>query len=94
MTVSSEAPGPSAPRYILEPIDLEALSPKNLTDQICIIDFGESYDPSTPPEGLGTPLAYCSPELIFDSSVGIAADIWALACTIYELRSMASLYES
>jgi serine/threonine-protein kinase SRPK3 len=94
LTISGETPGPSAPKYIVQPINLEALDPKHLTDQACIIDFGESYDSSSPPEALGIPLGYCSPELIFDGSVGVGTDIWALACTIYELRSMGRLVET
>jgi serine/threonine-protein kinase SRPK3 len=43
---------------------------------------------------LGIPPDYCSPELIFDGSVGVGTDIWALACTIYELRSMGRLFET
>ncbi|RDL32476.1 uncharacterized protein BP5553_08932 [Venustampulla echinocandica] len=94
LTELDETPGPSAPKYIVQPINLEALDPRHLIDLACIIDFGESYDSSSPPEGLGIPPGCCSPELIFDSLVGIASDIWALACTIYELRSMSRLCET
>jgi len=93
LTASGEAPGPSAPNYTVPAIDLEQLYVRYLTDQVCIIDFGESYHTSSPPKGLGIPSPYCSPELIFDSSVGIGCDIWALACTIYEIRSMRTLFE-
>jgi serine/threonine-protein kinase SRPK3 len=73
---------------------LEKLDPKYCTYQVCIIDFGESYTTSNPPESLGIPPGYCLPELIFDSSIDIGCDIWALACTIYELRSMSRLFKT
>ncbi|RDL35771.1 uncharacterized protein BP5553_06383 [Venustampulla echinocandica] len=78
---------PSAPKYLVRPIDTASINPQYLTDQICIIDFGESYDSSAPPQELGIPLSYCAPEIIFHNPAGPASDIWALACTLYEIRS-------
>jgi len=78
---------PSAPKYLVRPIDTASINPRYLTDQVCIIDFGESYDFSSPPQELGIPLLYCAPELIFHNPAGPASDVWALACTLYEIRS-------
>ncbi len=94
LTISGEVPGPSAPKYLIEPLDLRNLNPRHFTNQACIVDFGETYELENPPESLGIPPAYCPPELIFDSLTGVACDIWALACTIFELRSMSQLFES
>lgn len=94
LTISGEAPGPSGPEYLVEPGNLEALDSRHFAEQACIIDFGESYDISKPPENLGIPLGYRSPELIFEEQCSVASDIWALACTIYELRSMRRLFEN
>ncbi len=91
---NGDPPGLAAPKYTVQRLDLEGLDAQYLTDQACIIDFGESYDMSSPPSGLGTPEAYRSPELIFDNSVGIGCDIWAFACTLYEIRSRRSLFET
>jgi len=78
---------PSAPQYLVLPVDAASINPQYLTDQTCIIDFSESYDFSTPPQELGTPLSYCAPEIIFHNPAGPASDIWALACTLFEIRS-------
>lgn len=83
----------SAPKYLVRPINMTAISRQYLTDQVCIIDFGESYDPLTPPELLGIPPTYSSPELLFHELPGIASDIWALACTLFEIRSGQQLFQ-
>lgn len=58
-----------------------------MTDQVFLIDFGESFEISAPPEDLGTPLSYCSPELMLDSAPSIGSDLWALGCTLFEIRT-------
>ncbi|KAI9761743.1 MAG: hypothetical protein M4579_000837 [Chaenotheca gracillima] len=65
-TSSGEPLGPAAPPYVVLPLETADLDPRFLQDQIMIIDFGESFDEKSPPEGLGTPIGYCSPELLFD----------------------------
>lgn len=94
-TYSGEIPGPSASEYIMSPMDLTKLNPRHFTDQIYTIDFGESYDVSAPPTGkqLGIPPAFCAPEVTFEKSSGIGCDIWALACTLYEIQTRMSLFE-
>jgi serine/threonine protein kinase len=61
-------------------------------DDICLIDFGEVFKVSEPPEDLGIPTAYCSPELLLDKKAGVPSDIWALACTIFEIISGEPLF--
>lgn len=75
LMASSEDPGPAAPKYTVKYLDIESLNAHYITDKAYIIDFGESYDMSSPPEGLGTPAAYRSPELIFDNIVCIGCDL-------------------
>jgi serine/threonine protein kinase len=47
---------------------------------------------------VGTPLGYCAPELLFDSAAGVGAgtsfhtDIWALGCTLFEIRAGGPLF--
>lgn len=68
--------------------------PKFISDQtyIGVIDFGESYTVSNPPEHLGIPSSYKSPELILDKTTGKSCDIWALGCTIFEIRTGRKLF--
>ncbi|KAI9841135.1 MAG: hypothetical protein M1837_000979 [Sclerophora amabilis] len=93
VTASGEAPGPAAPSYIVRPCFTATPDQQFLKDQIMIIDFGEAFDLKAPPKGLGTPVGYCSPELLFDNCVGMASDIWALACTLYEIRTGLALFQ-
>ncbi|KAK2766800.1 hypothetical protein FQN54_006114 [Arachnomyces sp. PD_36] len=81
------------PKYLVRPIDLDGIDRRYITDQICIIDFGESYEPSRPLESLGIPLGYRPPEVIFENQIGPACDIWALACSLYEIRVGSPLFE-
>jgi serine/threonine-protein kinase SRPK3 len=85
----------SAPEYLVEATDLSRIDPEWLTERILLIDFSVSFFSDCPPaEGIGTPLSYRSPEAIFDLKVGIASDIWALGCSIFELRAGCQLFAS
>lgn len=42
---------------------------------------------SQPPADLGTPAPYRAPELILQKAIGFASDLWALGCTIFEIRT-------
>lgn len=59
-----------------------------------IIDFSEAYRMSSPPSDLGIPEEYLPPEVIFKSenAIGVGCDIWALACTLCEIRSQLPLF--
>lgn len=78
---------PTAPEYLVYPIRWADIDPQHIANQACLIDFGESFKVSHPPEELGTPGPYRSPELILDNSAGIASDLWALGCTLFEIRT-------
>lgn len=90
---SREPPGPSAPSHMVQPVSMAVLDRCYLTDEVKIIDFGESFDLRAPPQKLGTPAHYCSPELLLDEGAGAASDVWALACTIYEIQTGPELFE-
>ncbi|CZS88934.1 related to protein kinase [Rhynchosporium graminicola] len=82
----------TAPQYLVYPIcwddvELTTLGAEFISEQACIIDFGESFDVTNPPEDVGIPQVYCSPEYTLDRIVDIGCDIWSLGCTIFEIRT-------
>ncbi|KAG4430751.1 hypothetical protein IFR05_013772 [Cadophora sp. M221] len=89
-----ESPAPSGPKYLVEGIGLDQLDARFISDQVSIIDFGESYHMSCPPEDLGITASFRAPELLFGNTIGVGCDLWALACTIYEVRTMTPLFEN
>jgi len=94
VTISGECPAPSGPEYLVEGHSLDRLNKRYISNQVSIIDFGESYDMRSPPEDLGVTAAFRSPELLLDNTIGVGCDLWALACTIYEIRTRSPLFEN
>ncbi|KDR77682.1 hypothetical protein GALMADRAFT_224941 [Galerina marginata CBS 339.88] len=85
----------SAPSYVVEPIDFSAVDTKYLDPRIQIIDLGQSFYLDTPPtEGVGTPIDYRAPELIFNEDPSSHSDVWALGCLIFEIRTGQTLFEA
>ena len=85
---------PTGPAYIVNAALLDKVDPHYWTSRIIIIDFGEAFyleDP--PPNGSGAPFEFCSPELMFESKLGLGSEVWALACTIYTIRTGLPLFE-
>ncbi|KAK2879498.1 hypothetical protein FQN49_000830 [Arthroderma sp. PD_2] len=92
-TDSGETPvAPGAPKYLVYPIDFSDVSPTLLSDTVCVIDLGVSYEISKPPKDLSIPRIYCPPEVLLTNTIGIESDIWALACTIYRMRTGVPLF--
>ncbi|KAM0227248.1 hypothetical protein ACHAP5_012214 [Fusarium lateritium] len=84
----------SCPKYLVQPADLTRLGNEFLTDEICLIDFGESYRFSSLPEDLGIPENYLPPEVLLGlpDAIGPACDLWALGCTLFEIREQLPLF--
>ena len=74
------------------------LACEEVTDpRIVIADFGEAwlYDTSSEDKHLNTPLAYLPPEATFaKKAIRFNADIWSLACTIFEIYGKRPLFET
>jgi serine/threonine-protein kinase SRPK3 len=54
---------PLAPRYLIYPVKWFAVEVEYISEEPCLIDFGELFKSSYPPKNLGTPGLYRSPEL-------------------------------
>lgn len=84
--------GNTAPDYLVYPVKWCDVDSQFISTDPCIIDFGESFEISHPPDDLGTPGSYRSPELILDKKAGRGSDIWALGCTLFEIRTGRKLF--
>lgn len=83
---------PSTPQYLVYPVKWQNVSTQYIGEKPCLVDFGESFEASQPPEDLGTPGPYRSPELILDNAAGFGSDLWALGCTLFEIRTGRKLF--
>jgi serine/threonine-protein kinase SRPK3 len=82
----------TGPRYTVNAISMKLVDPQWLSDQIIIIDFGIAFLEEQSSNDIGTPKAYCAPEFNFHSLRSRSSDIWALGCTIFEIRTGTSLF--
>ena len=84
----------SAPRYAVEPVRLTRLPSAYLSDRLCVIDFDQAYPAEDPPRKLSQiPAPYLAPENIFALANGPPADVWALGCVLFSLRSPWLLFQ-
>ena len=94
-TFSGGRAGISAPEYLVQPASFSLVSPRYISEDVLLIDFGEAFlEKAPPPNGVGTPVSYRSPELILEGKATRWSDIWALSCTMFEMRSGFPLFES
>ncbi|KAK9321552.1 kinase-like domain-containing protein [Lipomyces orientalis] len=85
----------SAPEYVVETANLSNLESIWFTDKIVLIDFSHSFMlQSPPPEDIAMTMSYCAPEVYFEGQASVWSDIWALGCTIFEIRAGRQLFES
>ena len=88
--------GPEAPPCSVWPMMLYIASDKVTNPQIQISDFGEAWlqQDAQSKEDLRAPVTFLPPETTFAKDLlGFPADIWTLACSIYEIMGERPLFE-
>lgn len=95
LTCDGSSPGLVAPSQVVAPIDISRLSSSLLREDITLIDFGQAFSADRPPPHYvpTTPSHYLSPEAFFESKMSFSSDVWALACTIFEIRAGSPLFD-
>lgn len=90
--------GPEVPPYTVESAQfscphLLSQYEEGLTRQIRIMDFEEASFSNEERAKSHTPNLLRSPEAFFGESIGLPADIWAAACTIFDIFGKRTLFE-
>ncbi|KAG6365456.1 hypothetical protein INS49_007067 [Diaporthe citri] len=91
-TCSGKPAGPSAPAYLVKPLDSCVASTSLLTSRLCAIDFDQCFPKDQPPVRIGTPAIYMAPEVAIGQPPSKASGIWALGCVIYRMRSADDIF--
>lgn len=86
--------GPGVPSYSIFPADIVIPADQIKYSQIKISDFGEAFFPNSQPKTLHTPMLLLPPENFFQEKLGPPADVWTLACTLYEILGERPLFEA
>lgn len=86
---------PHAPSYAVYPINISMPADKVSDPLVFISDYGTSFAVATEsaPE-LHTPALYAPPEDFFQEPITLAADIWTLGVSLYEVLGERPLFET
>lgn len=87
-------PRPAAPEYTVMNAQNWRWGEDVCDSMLLMCDFGEAFMAEYGPRHeLHTPLLLCPPEALFvNASTSTPADIWTLACTIYEVMGCRTLF--
>ena len=78
--------------YAVTPACFWTPGEEGIRKQLKIIDFGEASLSNEKRKKLHTPMHLRSPESFFDENIGLPADNWAMACTIFDIFGNESLF--
>lgn len=66
-TFSGEKSNISASECIVQSVSFSSVAPMYVSEEVLLLDLGEAFlHSSQPPNGVGTPVSYHSPELILE----------------------------
>lgn len=86
----------TAPPYLVYPVSWRSVDKHHFSNRPCVTDFGEAFKCTEPPEELGIPPPYRAPELLLERNrpdvAGFSTDLWALGCTLFEIRTGRKLF--
>lgn len=88
--------GPEAPQYCVPSATIVQVAEEVRNVEVVIADFGEAFvcDSGRRKDvSLRTPILLLPPESIFGEGVDQSADIWTVACTLYEILGERPLFE-
>lgn len=108
--IDGRIPKGSYPKVVYKEAEMCGIPKTYMTREVVIIDFGLSFQASSPPaiNGAGSPYSYRAPEqmTILEARLYLRKanekigrldgkiDIWALACDIFEIRTRKPLFPS
>lgn len=84
--------GPEVPSYFIFPADIVVPADQVKDNKINISDFGEAFL-TNPPKALHTPMLLLPPETFLEK-FGPPADIWTLACTLFNILGERALFKA
>jgi serine/threonine protein kinase len=88
---------PHAPSYVVHPYPINNIIPL-CHPTLRLVDFGESFRLSSPPDSLHTPRALSAPEILWpekkEQPFSPALDVWAMAGTMFEIFGDHALFSS